>query len=110
MTQKVSVILIDDIDGGEAGETIQFGLDGTRYEIDLSTQNAGRLRAVLAPYVEKARKVAGPAGRPGRPRKAAASGRNREVREWAKERGFEVSERGRIPARVTAAYEAATSK
>lgn len=110
MAQKVSITLVDDTDGGEAGETIQFGLDGTRYEIDLSTQNAGKLRAALAPYIKNARKAAGSAGRPRRPRRAAASGVNKEVREWAREQGFEVSERGRIPAQVTAAYEAAISK
>ncbi len=28
MTQKVSVLLVDDIDGSEADETIPFGLGG----------------------------------------------------------------------------------
>ena len=39
MAQKVQVTLEDDIDGGEAAETIVFGLDGVNYEIDLSQEN-----------------------------------------------------------------------
>ena len=40
MAQKVQVVLIDDLDGGDATETVTFGLDGATYEIDLSEQNA----------------------------------------------------------------------
>ena len=57
MAQKVSIILVDDIDGGDASETVQFGLDGTSYEIDLSDKNAGALRDALSGYVGHARKV-----------------------------------------------------
>ena len=57
MAQKVQVLLVDDLDGSEATETVAFGLDGASYEIDLSSGNAGKLRKELAHYVEHARKA-----------------------------------------------------
>ena len=48
MAQKIQVVLIDDIDGGDADETVRFSLDGTHYEIDLSASNAARLRNALS--------------------------------------------------------------
>lgn len=58
MAQKISVLLVDDIEGGDAAETVRFGLDGTQYEIDLSSEHAEELRAFAAPYVKRARKTA----------------------------------------------------
>jgi len=108
MAQKVNIVLVDDLDGGDASETVSFGLDGTTYEIDLSEKNAGSLRTALAPYLGHARKVNG--GRRGG-RKAATSSNlgpsPRLVRDWARSNGYEVSDRGRVPADVIAAYEAA---
>ena len=63
MAQKVQVLLVDDLDGSEATETVAFGLDGTSYEIDLSSGNAGKLRKELAHYVKHARKTSAPAQR-----------------------------------------------
>ena len=61
------VRFVDDVDGGEAAETVHFGLDGIGYEVDLSAANAAELRAMLSPYVAAARPVgriaAGSAGR-----------------------------------------------
>lgn len=101
MARKVEVTLIDDLDGGDADETVSFGLDGTRYEIDLSAANAKKLRNSLAKFVDAARKEKGAARQPARgaARKAAAApaGPNTsDVREWAKAQGYEVSERGRV--------------
>lgn len=107
MAQKVQVLLIDDLDGSEATETVTFGLDGVSYEIDLSQGNAGELRKELSHYVEHARKsVNGPARRR-RPRSGAGREQSARIREWAKSRGFKVNERGRIPANIVAEYEAA---
>ncbi|MGH1563811.1 histone-like nucleoid-structuring protein Lsr2 [Mumia sp. DW29H23] len=112
MAQKIQVILVDDIDGGDAEETISFALDGVSYEIDLSAKNAKKLRDALAPYVAEARKARGSRRRPGggggagRRRGGAASSAS-EIREWARENGYEVSERGRVSEEVRAAYEAA---
>lgn len=111
MARKVNVILVDDIDGSDAVETISFGLDGTQYEIDLSSGHAQELRGQLEPYVQKARKVAGPAGRASRVRRTGANeARNKEIRNWAREQHLDVNERGRIPAGIVAQFEAANGK
>jgi len=111
MAQKVNVLLVDDIDGSEADETIQFSLDGARYEIDLNREHARELRGQLAPYVKAARKATGPAGQPARARGTAAiDRRNKEIRDWARERGLDVNDRGRIPAGIVARYEAENGK
>ncbi|WP_310525858.1 Lsr2 family protein [Nocardioides sp.] len=105
MAQKVNITLVDDLDGSGADETLTFGLDGTTYEIDLNDSNAAALRDALSGYVGHARKVSGGARRG---RKAAASPSNtRDVREWAKGQGMDVSERGRISGDVQQAYDAA---
>jgi hypothetical protein len=99
MARKVEVTLIDDLDGGDAEETVSFGLDGTRYEIDLSAANAKKLRNSLAKFVDAARKEKGARqpGRAGARKVAAPAGPNTsDVREWAKAQGYEVSERGRV--------------
>ncbi|HEY8482438.1 MAG TPA: Lsr2 family protein [Spirillospora sp.] len=107
MAQKVEVLLVDDIDGGEADETVSFSLDGTNYEIDLSKKNAAKLREGLKPFVEHARKARKPTGRGRSTRTAGSRERSAEIREWAKRRGIKVNERGRIPANVIEQYEAA---
>ncbi len=110
MAQKVSVILVDDMTGGEADETVEFGLDGTGYEIDLNHKNAQELRELLKPYTEKGRKVTSAARRPPRARTAPDEERNKRMRAWAKEQGFKISERGRVPAEIAAKYEAANAR
>lgn len=60
MAQKINVILVDDIDGSEASETVRFGLDGASYEIDLNQANAAALRDSLALYVGSGRRLATP--------------------------------------------------
>lgn len=104
MARKVEVRLVDDLDGGEAEDTLAFALDGTDYEIDLSNGNAARLRDALAPYVQAARKTVPPSRQRAKAtgRKAATKdGPNTaEVREWAKTHGIEISHRGRIPTDV----------
>ncbi|PUA82728.1 histone-like nucleoid-structuring protein Lsr2 [Nocardioides currus] len=110
MAQKVNIVLVDDLDGTEADETVTFGLDGTTYEIDLTDANAAALRDALSGYVGHARKVTGGGRRATRKSagSASAGGSNtKDVREWAKSQGMEVSERGRISADVQQAYDAA---
>ena len=106
MAQKVQVLLVDDLDGGEANETVSFGLDGNSYEIDLSSANSDKLRKELALYVEHARKVSAPSRRR-RARTGPGRQRSADIREWAKQRGYHVNERGRIPASIVSEYEAA---
>lgn len=115
MAQKVNIVLVDDIDGSEATQTLSFALDGTSYEIDLNDENAAALREALAPYVGHARKVGRGSGGGGRRTKAAsaaaassAGASAREIREWARSNGYDVPERGRIPADVREAFESAS--
>lgn len=107
MAQKVNIILVDDIDESEAAETVFFGLDGVQYEIDLSASHAAELRDSLAGFVGHARKVAG-ARRTRRGSSAAGSdGDTKAIRTWAKENGYEVSDRGRVSAEIREAYASA---
>ncbi|GAA1252736.1 Lsr2 family protein [Pseudonocardia aurantiaca] len=109
MAQIREIRLIDDLDGDTADETVEFGIDGKNYEIDLSKGNAGKLRDVLASYVAAARRSGGrrrggsagnaPARRPSIDRE-----QNQAIRDWARKRGMKVSDRGRIPAEVLDAY------
>jgi hypothetical protein len=110
MAKQVITLLTDDLDGGEADRTVEFGLDGVNYTIDLSEKNAGKLRKALDPYLNVATRVgrSGGDGRVAR-RSGAATGRasrdqNQAIREWAGKNGYEVSERGRIPSSIVEAY------
>jgi len=109
MASVTEVRLGDDIDGGEADETVAFDLDGKNYEIDLSENHAAKLREVLAPYAAAARRAgSSPTARgrratPARP--AADRQETAAIREWATANGFAVSTRGRIAAHVREAYE-----
>src|SRR5258705_3349490 len=106
MAQRVEVILEDDIDGSPADDTVRFALNGTSYEIDLSSKNAQALRSTIGRYVEHARKATGASRQVRGQRKRTDTS---AVRAWAKERGMEINERGRIPASVMKEYEAAQS-
>jgi len=110
MAQKVITTLVDDLDGTVIeegkGETLQFGLEGTTYEIDLTSQNAESLRDALAPFIAAARSPS----RGSRPQPApsasgsdaSASGQRNSkeelaaAREWLRSEGHKVSDRGRI--------------
>ena len=107
MAQKIQTLFIDDIDGGEAAGTVRFGLDGTDYEIDLSTAHADELRNVLGQYVAHARKVGGTARRAARGHRGTASVDTHKVREWARGEGIDIKDRGRVPSDVVAKYQAA---
>ncbi|MEI8084184.1 MAG: Lsr2 family protein [Actinomycetes bacterium] len=105
MAQKIQVLLVDDLDGGVAEETVSFGLDGDDYEIDLTAEHAAVLRSALHEYTKVARRVnrrrgAGKRSVSGGPDTAA-------VRVWARDHGIVVSARGRVSAEVVAQYEAA---
>ncbi|MFC5719540.1 Lsr2 family protein [Streptomyces gamaensis] len=104
MAQRVVVTLSDDIDGGEAAETVIFGLDGKSYEIDLNAANAKKLRSALAPYVAAGRKHS----RSGKTfKRTAVAPDPAAVRAWARSHGMDVPPRGRIPKKVYEAFNAA---
>lgn len=104
VAKQTTVTLVDDLDGSEADEQVEFALDGKSYEIDLSTENGKRLRAALDPFINAARRA--PSRRSGSSVARPASDReqNQAVREWALEQGMKISERGRIPTNVLEAY------
>jgi uncharacterized protein (DUF2252 family) len=104
MSSKVIVILEDDLDGTKAHQTVEFGLDGAAYAIDLSDDNAKMLRGALEGYVSKARKVS---GKRSSSRKTSSGIDNRAVRRWAEANGIEMSKRGRIPQDVVSQFRAA---
>jgi hypothetical protein len=114
VAQKVETRLVDDLDGSAAVETVSFAVEGREYEIDLSAENAAKLREGLAEFVAAGRRTGGGRGRAAATGTAPASGTKRAamdreqaaaVREWARANGFEVSDRGRISSTVLAAYE-----
>ena len=115
MTQKIVTTLVDDLDGTEAHETVEFGLARATYEIDLSENHARELRDALGDYIAHARRLSGRRGGRHSTRASTAGSRpagtttadreqNRAIREWARRQGMTVSERGRIPAQVIEAY------
>jgi len=116
MARKVQVHLLDDIDGSQADETLRFGLDGMNYEIDLSARHAEKLRAALAKFVLSSRRVG--RSRVTAPQRRAGTGtparvdraQNQAIREWAKSKGIEISDRGRIPAHIIEQYHAGAGR
>lgn len=113
MAQKVQVILVDDLDGGKADESVKFGLDGKIYEIDLAADKAQTLREALADYVAAGRPIGrfpsvggkAPVGVPGRAaRPTTDREQNKAIRDWAKSKGKPVSDRGRIPQEIIDEY------
>jgi hypothetical protein len=114
VAQKIQTLFIDDIDGGAAEGTVRFALDGTEYEIDLNAEHTEELRSALGKYVSHARKV-GSARRAGRAAGRASRGagpalNTTEIRNWAREQGYDIKDRGRVPADLVAKYQAATGK
>lgn len=109
MAKTTVVTITDDLDGTKAATTVQFGWKGATYEIDLSKKNAAALDKALAPYVDAARKVrGGPSARRTRRTRAAATARGGQsaIRAWAKQNGYDIADRGRIPAEVVSAFSA----
>jgi hypothetical protein len=101
VAQQVVITLSDDLDGGAAAETVAFGLDGRFYEIDLSEDNARKLRERLEPFVAAGRKQT----RSGKAyRHTAVAPDPRAVRAWAESNGLEVPARGRIPKKIYEAF------
>jgi hypothetical protein len=115
MAQQTTVRFIDDLDGSDASGTFDFSLDGRQYQVDLSDDNAAKLRDALAPFIDVARKTGG--RRRGRAQRQTSmtttpATSNREdtaaIREWARAHGHKVSDRGRISKSVMEAYKAAS--
>ncbi|HUD05488.1 MAG TPA: Lsr2 family protein [Candidatus Saccharimonadales bacterium] len=109
MAQTIVIKLVDDIDGGDADETLEFGLDGKTYEIELSKKNAAALRKALAPYVDKSR-LAGRQPALGRGRVSVRQARGSGTRTLFSELGAEENERFRGWANMPTARRIGDSK
>lgn len=111
MAQRVQVLLVDDLDGGVADTTVSFALDGTAYEIDLSEENAAKLRDGFAAWTAHARRASGSGRKASGTRRAAGTTARRgdlnAIREWGRANGFKVSDRGRVSGDLQAAYDKA---
>jgi hypothetical protein len=111
MARHVVVALVDDMDGSTAAETVAFGWRGQHYEIDLSAQHMTQLGEALSPYIEHARRVSAGSAVQATRRARTRGDRQRQasktqaIRQWAREQGHEVSDRGRIPAQLQERYE-----
>lgn len=105
MARKIDVSLVDDLDGQTpADETVTFSIDGTSYEIDLSTKNADKLRKQLTPWIDSSRRISGRfKGR--RPARASSGHDLNAVREWARANNMQAPSRGRMPTKLIDAYE-----
>jgi hypothetical protein len=125
MAQKIVQLLVDDLTGEESDvadvENVEFSLDGLGFEIDLTTENAAKLREAFSPYIAVARRrstspatLAGRATQRATARSSPAPARRRPtidreqsaaIREWANRNGWELSKRGRIPRDAAEAYQ-----
>lgn len=107
MAQRTAVTFVSDLSGrlidGD-GATVQFGLDGALYEIDLSSEEQKALRDALVPYIGAGRKISAARRRDPANAQSDGSASSREIRAWALENGFDVPARGRIPAAAAEAY------
>jgi hypothetical protein len=110
MATQTTVTLVDDLDGSNADEQVEFVVDGKPYAIDLSASNSKKLRDALAPYIAAGRRVGGRrngAATSTPARSTTDRQQNQAIREWAQKQGLKVSERGRISASVLEAFKAA---
>jgi len=104
VAQKVQVTQVSDLDGGPADETVRFSLDTTDYEIDLSAEQAQEMRAGLAPFVGHARRKR--SGRARRGKRQPSRPDLPDIRTYARARGYDINERGRVPGQIIAEYDA----
>ena len=100
-------MLIDDLDGSTADETVSFAFRGTSYEVDLTAKHANELEKALSKYLDADRKVSAAGSARPMARRAAAGTAAGDIRSWARDNGFEVNDRGRVSAQIREAFEAA---
>ena len=103
MAKRTITMLVDDLDGSQAAETISFSVDGVSYEIDVNEGNAAKLRDDFAVWIAHATRVGG-RKRTGSARVASGKEDLDAIRTWARANGFTVADRGRISAAVKEAY------
>ena len=117
MARKEIIQYIDDLDGTTLHEddvkVVRFGYQGRNYYLDLSAANAEKFDEMIRPYIDKAHAdVSAPATRARRGSNRNSTKqreRNRIIRQWAKDRGMTVADRGALPKAIIDEYEAAHS-
>jgi hypothetical protein len=109
VAQKVQVLLTDDLDGSEASQTVKFGWLGADYEIDLNDKNLAAFEKAVSKYVAAGRKTGGGA-KARSTKKQSPTVDLADVRAWARNNGYEVSDRGRVSGAVLEAYKAAAGR
>ena len=110
MAKQTTVTITDDLDGSANAREVSFGLDGKTWVIDLSAKNRAALEKALKPFIAKATEQRRGAAQTKTSRATSRSKTRKDlaaIRQWAKDNGHEVSDRGRIRADVVNAYEAA---
>ncbi|MDR2983450.1 MAG: Lsr2 family protein [Nocardiopsaceae bacterium] len=108
MAQRTVVTVVCDLphDGEVKGtESVSFAFDGNAYEIDLCELHGKELREKIGAFADHARRATA-ATRRRKSRTGPGRERSSEIRQWARQRGHKVSERGRIPGNIIAEYEA----
>ena len=126
MARITQVVVTCDLEDGEvsASDSLSFTYNGKTYTLDLCKDHYEEVKGVLEGYANAGHSAgraprsrrgrsAAPAGRSSRSSRASSSPRGEsraEIREWARAQGYAVGDRGRIPAEVRSAYEAAQSK
>lgn len=110
MAKQTTVTITDDLDGSANAKEVSFSLDGRTWAIDLGAKNRAALEKALKPYIAKATEQ-GRAKSRGKAARSSSRSRSRRdvaaVREWAKNNGHQVSDRGRVSSEVQRAYDAA---
>jgi hypothetical protein len=110
VVRRTQVVIEDDLTGEPAAHTMSFSLDGNAYEIDLTSANAEELRRALQPFIAAARRVPRSSAAPQTKSSSGGSGLEaKAIREWASSQGLAVPPRGRLPASLHEAYQAARS-
>ena len=98
--------MVDDLDGSIIPEgqspTVRFAFDGVTYEIDLTTPNRDALASALEPWIARARRVSG--AKRERPKSGRSKEQTQAIRQWAIDSGYDISDRGRIPADIEAKF------
>ncbi|MFI6052753.1 Lsr2 family protein [Streptomyces violascens] len=105
MAQKIVTIYTDDLTGEESAEaaTHQIVIDGVAYEVDLGPDSYDKLMEAVGPFLKAGRRVRGSRGKATSTRQAGGTD-TAVVRAWAKENGYDINDRGRVPAEIREAY------
>lgn len=104
------IILSDDISGKEDESVATYTFmtrDGKFYQIDLSSENVLKLDKALAVVTKAGREVTRLTALSASNGSKSSIDQTSDIRVWARQNGYEVGDRGRMPEEVIAKYNAA---